>query len=100
MVVALVGILAMIAIPNLSSPRDSAHDTSLKNDARTFLHAVEEAKVETGEYPATRPTVQLSPDTIVVGYFAGTYVNFRLRNTKTMHEIAVWDGKMQPIDKP
>lgn len=56
-VVAIIGILAIIALPNLRNPRVRAQEAALKMDLRTMRDAIDQHYADKGHYPESLQTL-------------------------------------------
>jgi len=66
-VLAIIGLLATIIIPRLSSTRDKALLTAMRSDLRNLVTQEEAWKMDSGSYATSFPSTIWSPSTGVTG---------------------------------
>ena len=81
-VVAIIGLLAAIAIPNLLRARINANDQAIRGDLRTFSSAMESYRA--AQNPPQYPTAITSLTNATPAYLDGTWSGAALRRGHTM----------------
>ena len=81
-VVAIIGLLAAIAIPNLLRARLNANDQAIRGDLRTFSSAMESYRA--AQNPPGYATAELVLTTAVPPYLDGTWTGAALRRGHAM----------------
>ena len=85
LVVAIIGIIAAIMIPNLTKSRNRAHDTSTMHFLRTATIKQTDYHIDNGTYATTEVAIgPISRDTsIVVEYWTGSVSDFCIQAKHT-----------------
>ncbi len=95
-VVAIIGLLAAIAIPNLLRARLNANEGAIKSDLRTFSSANE-------SYRAAQPVPTYAPDVVALTTSTATspaYLDPSWTSTNGKHGYLVTGGAYQVADAP
>lgn len=92
-VIVIIGILALLIIPNITSAPKKARDTKRKTDITTVRKGLEEYFVNNNAYPATLPELEagsapiiktIPPDPKNTGVYVYTYTPAAANSTYTL----------------
>jgi type IV pilus assembly protein PilA len=90
-VIAIIGILAAIAIPQFAAYRERAYTSALRSDAHSYANAQEAYFADNDIYCTTVATLELATygaepsDNTVVAIVSGTATEFNMTFTDTLH---------------